>query len=868
MSLVDFVQILENSILSPDQNIRLSSETQLKKLSNENFVQYVCMLSQVLVDTSVPIKDEARILSALNLKNEIISKDSVKNEQFKLRWINGLDLNSKSTIKNNSLLTLVSSQNSQIANATAQLISAIATIELPRNEWPDLMKIMVENTNSNQLENVKRSSLLTLGYICESADPQDPVLISSSNNILIAIVQGAQSTEQSKIVRLTALNALADSLIFIKNNMDREGERNYLMQVVCEATQSNDYDIQASAFGCLCKIMSLYYPLMKPYMEQALFALTITTMQSENDKVASMAVEFWSTICEEESDISYELSQFPDTPLQSFNFALSSIKDVIPNLLNLLKRQNEDFEDDDWNVSMSAGACLQLFAQTCGNYVLDPVLEFVEKNITQVNWRDREAAVMSFGSILDGPEKEQKIYYVHQALPAILNLMNDQTIQVKETASWCLGRIADQAIESIDGQNYLSEIIQASIKGLNDHPKVATNCSWTIINLIEQLGESNTEHSISPIYEFYSTLVDALLKAANRSDNEFNSRASAYSALTTLVSYSNPSVAESLASISSFIMDKLGQTMTVDESQLTAENKQSLQELQSNILNLLAMIIRRSQSNINSVSDMVMEIFLRLLNQPDCSYIEDDIFFAISSLASTLGKNFEKYLESFSPFLVKALNQVESQVSITAVGFIADMANSLEDDFKKYASAFMNVLGQMIVSNNARKELKPAVLGVFGDIASNIGSDFVPYLNEVITLCASAQNANPENGTLEALDYRISVLEAVLDAYVGIVSGLSNDPQALFPYVGTIFQFISTVAEDSQLYGEESTARYTVGLLGDLAALYPDGTLQQFFRLDKISDFIKKTRSNPSFSQTTKDTARWAREQEKRQLSM
>lgn len=201
--------------------------------------------------------------------------------------------------------------------------------------------------------------------------------------------------------------------------MEREGERNYLMQVVCEATQAEDIEVQAAAFGCLCKIMSLYYTFMKPYMEQALYALTIATMKSPNDKVASMTVEFWSTICEEEIDIAYELAQFPQSPLQSYNFALSSIKDVVPNLLNLLTRQNEDPEDDDWNVSMSAGACLQLFAQNCGNHILEPVLEFVEQNITADNWRNREAAVMAFGSIMDGPDKVQRTYYVHQALPSI-----------------------------------------------------------------------------------------------------------------------------------------------------------------------------------------------------------------------------------------------------------------------------------------------------------------------------------------------------------------------------------------------------------------------------------------------------------------
>lgn len=861
MSLPEFTNLLENTILSPDANVRLESETQLKRFSNENFLQYAGLLSQVLIDES--IKLEPRILAALNLKNELISKDSIKNQQFAQRWSQTIDLDSRNEIKKNALIALMSNE-PRVANASAQLIAAIADIELPQNEWQDLMKIMVENTNPNQSENSRRAALLAIGYICESADPQSQALVSASNQILIAIAQCTQATEPSRVVRLAALNSLADSLIFIKNNMDREGERNYLMQIVCEATQADDVEIQAAAFGCLCKIMSLYYTLMKPYMEQALYALTVATMESENDKVASMTVEFWSTVCEEEIDIAYERAQFPDTPLQSYNFALSSLKDVVPNLLKLLTRQNEDPEDDDWNVAMSAGACLQLYAQNCGDSILAPVLEFVEQNIVSDNWRNREAAVMAFGSIMDGPDKTQTTFYVHQALPAILNLMNDQVLQVKDTASWCIGRIADLVAVAIDPQQHLPGVITACLTGLQDHPKVATNCSWTVINLIEQLSIEKP----SPIYNYYPAIVDGLIKCANRSDNEFNARASAFSALTTMIEFSSDDVAETSASISTFVLDKLGQTMTVNEETLSVEDAQSLQELQSNVLTVLAAVIRKSPQSIQDVSDMLMDLFIKLLQKKDASFIEDDVFFAISALSISLGKDFQKYLEAFSPYLVKALNQVDSTVAITAVGFIADISNSLEEDFKQYASSFMNVLGQILSNPSSRKELKPAILSVFGDIASNIGADFIPYLEDVMALCVSAQNTKPENGTLDALDYNLKVLESVLDAYVGIVGGLHDTPQAIYPYVGTIFQFISLIADDAQLCSEDSTARSAVGLIGDIGSMISDGSIKQFYGQESITELIKKTRSNPTFSQATKDTARWARSQQKFQLSL
>lgn len=59
----------------------------------------------------------------------------------------------------------------------------------------------------------------------------------------------------------------------MRDNFDREGERNYIMQVVCEATQSASIPVVVGAYECLVRIMQLYYDKMGFYMEQALFGV-------------------------------------------------------------------------------------------------------------------------------------------------------------------------------------------------------------------------------------------------------------------------------------------------------------------------------------------------------------------------------------------------------------------------------------------------------------------------------------------------------------------------------------------------------------------------------------------------------------------
>lgn len=192
------------------------------------------------------------------------------------------------------------SKDARASHSAAQFIVSIAAIELPRNEWPELMGILVQNVATGS-DVLKQSSLVTIGFICESQDPELRESLSAhSNAILTAVVQGARREEPNMDVRNAAITALSDSIDFVRSNMDNEGERNYIMQVVCEATQAEDVRIQAGAFGCLNRIMGSYYDKMRFYMEKALFGLSIIGMKSEEEDVAKLAIEFWCTICEEE----------------------------------------------------------------------------------------------------------------------------------------------------------------------------------------------------------------------------------------------------------------------------------------------------------------------------------------------------------------------------------------------------------------------------------------------------------------------------------------------------------------------------------------------------------------------------------------
>jgi len=248
-----------------------------------------------------------RTAAGIALKNAFSAREFNRLRQVQERWV-GLDQNIKAAVKALALQTL-SSQDSRAGQAAAQFIASIAAIEIPRNQWPELMGLLVENVGSGA-DHQKQASLTTIGFICDTDDIElREALQHHSNAILTAVVQGARKEETNDDVRNAAISALSDSIEFVRSNFENEGERNYIMQVICEATQASDNRIQQGAYGCLNRIMGLYYDKMRFYMEKALFGLTIQGMKNDEEDVAKLAVEFWCTVCEEEIAIEDDNTQ-------------------------------------------------------------------------------------------------------------------------------------------------------------------------------------------------------------------------------------------------------------------------------------------------------------------------------------------------------------------------------------------------------------------------------------------------------------------------------------------------------------------------------------------------------------------------------
>ncbi|KAJ2156840.1 karyopherin Kap95 [Coemansia sp. RSA 552] len=844
-----FAEILGGT-LSPDANIREQATRALESAENENFAQYVVSLAQELANENgqVPVRSAAGIA----LKNALTAKDDSRQMQCSQRWLQ-VDESTRGQVKQGVLATL-GSENRQATTAAAQAIAAITGTELPQGQWQDVITTLLQNVSSPNAS-MKVASLQTIGFICESINPD--ILAAQSNTILTAVIQGANAEEPSQEVRYAAITALLNSLEFVRANFENEGERNVIMQTVCEATQSPDANVQVAAFECLVRIMQLYYDKMQFYMEKALYGLTVIGMKHEEEKIALQAIEFWSTVCEEEIDLMLDGESSERTHYQ---FASTALPQVLPTLLFLLTKQDEDADEDEWNVSMAAATCLSLLAQTICNDIVAPVIPFVEQHIRNPDWHYREAAVMAFGSILDGPDASVLTPLVAQALPVLIEMVKDQVVQVKDSAAWTLGRVCDLPIDCIQLDVHLHNLISALVAGLEDSPRIVANCCWALMNLAEQLGGVDSDTSL--LSKYFEGIVTTLMRITESNVNENNSRTSAYEAMATLASTSPKDTLPIVAKLGVAILDRLDSTISSFSQTVGVDDRLALGELQSNLLNVLTNVARTLGRQISEVSDRIMTSVLQLLAASNKqAAAAEDAFLLVGALITALEADFTRYLESFAPFLCNALqNHEEYQLCSISIGLIGDICRCLGQEAIQYCDQFMTILLQNLESNVLHRTVKPGILSCFGDIALAIGGRFEAYLEVVFTVLISACNLSAGTQAIDydTIDYNNNLRVGIFEAFVGITQGLKSDGKAqlVVPHVQSIMGFAEFVYRDP--HRSEDVTKAMVGLLGDLADALPAEAIRDYLRHDWIQDLIKEGRASPRGS-TLREISRWAR---------
>lgn len=652
------------------------------------------------------------------------------------------------------------------------------------------------------------------------------------------------------------------------------------MQVVCEATQSPDVNVKVASYECLVKIMQLYYHQMRYYMEQALFGLTVLGMRDSEQKVALQAVEFWSTVCEEEIELAEEAAEaaeYGEEPYRTcYNFARIALSEITPVIMDLLKLQDEDDDEDDWNVSKAAGTCIGLLANCAQDDIVPLAIPFIEQNISSAEWQARDAAILCFGSILDGPDPTKLTPLVEQALPRVIEMLRDSSVAVKDSAAWTLGRITDLLSQTIQPETQLPNLINALVASLQDEPRISCNCSWALTRLVSEFGAEPDSQSdmdaskggdgfsatatISPYFEL---IINSLLQIASRPTNESNSRSAAFEAISTTVDTAPRDCIPHVSTVILQLLERQESLNGMTDQLIGLDDRNNWVEMQASISGVISAALRRLGRELVPLGDRIMTSLLTLIQHgTKIPAVLEDAFLAVGSVVQAFGTEFEKYVEAFLPFLVGAVNNHEAtQLCNVAVGVVGDLCHGIESGMAKYSQQIMTSLFEGLQSSVIHRDVKPTILRCFGDMALATGAAFEPYLATTMAVLQQAGSTVLPDEGYAMVDYVNTLREAVAEAFVGVITGFKtvNRVDLIQPYIELVFSFLTFIAS-YQVERGETLLKACLGLIGDLAGTFPNGELKAALSQPAITELIKAGRSR-TMAQSTRKLANYAREE-------
>jgi importin subunit beta-1 len=581
---------------------------------------------------------EARQMASIFFKNTLNAKSRKLQSEAHARW-KLLDPAVRSSAKETLLKALLSSE-SGIPKSAAIVVAEVACVELPFLEWPTFVTTMTSiMSDASAPESAKLAVLQCLGDTCERVaqvqallDEVPDLSEQTVNAMLTTIVQGVQPSN-SAALRLAALEALYKSLPFCHRNMDIPAERDFIMKnAIFVSAASADARARQLAFRCLDTIADLYYEKLPDYMTR-IYELTVKAMKDDTYDIKMAVIEFWCTLAAIEEAMLLDDDQ--DGQICQ-KYVESAFTLLVPMLLETLTTQADEIDDDEHDLRAAGGCCLVGFALAVGNPIFPAVMPFVQQYINNPDWRLRDAAIVAFSCILDGPTTTTIGHFVQESIPVLLTAFTDPNEIVRDDAVHCISNIGRLHLVAVH-ENTVHGIIHGLLGILNESAKVASRACDAIFNIAKSL--KSPDGNVPPTNLLSAPmlpLMQAVLNAMDRPNvGQSNLHTSALLAASELVTASALDVQPILKDLLPVVLDRIESALKMHTT--SSEGKGQVLGLLVDLVT--ALVQRLKPTDVLSMADRVMSVVVLVLQVPNSS-CHEEVFLSIGAIATALETEF------------------------------------------------------------------------------------------------------------------------------------------------------------------------------------------------------------------------------------
>lgn len=683
-------------------------------------------------------------------------------EQRQARWLS-VPIPQKELIKNNVTATL-GAAGELARRAAVQVIAKLGYLEITPadNKWPTLLPGLISFAVNEAYPAEARSSALTaLSFLLEELDAYDesPLHQSTVDSILTAICQN-MALAAARALQVAATRAMLTALPFVATNFDDAGrvnERNAIMMAMCTSTTSDTADVKHTAFLCIEKTAELYYEHLGPYMK-VLADLTAAGARSTDEAVAVTALGFWSEIA------SWEVEH----PEKSQKYVKGALAPLISMVTEIMSTSVEELDDDvDADVvAEAAQAALQSFACVVQDDIVQPIMDFMNANFNNPDFKKRDAAVMAFGCILEGPNAEVlRTRYIGTILPYLIDRIQggrarDPSARVRQSIGFALAEIFGNHFEVVDLEKHFIPLMQALCAALDDSPGVATQILRAIDNMVTS-GQSSDgwliaspsggeANALSPLL-FES--IKAIIMRGDRPDASEGLRTSCYEAISTMVENASPADSVVLLNLMQNAVQRIVASLAKYQAATSKEEREGELVMQDALVGLVTSVCLCVGEEALPQGDAIMSAMLHCIGARTSPSEAWRAIGALSSgmkpatdgdtspagSASAAHVNILRYIEPMWPMLIATLsNPAEVSPCYTALLATSSIVTALGGLVEQRASELLAAVLRILSDEAVDRDLKPPALVILGDVSLRLGASISVYLPNMHALILGA----------------------------------------------------------------------------------------------------------------------------------
>jgi len=632
-----------------------------------------------------------------------------------------LSQNDKNNIKIILLDSIGKEEESMVHSSILQVIATIAQHELCQetNQWPELLAAIHVSTQSEKPEQ-RQMGLQVLATVSDVAAEE---LAPHLTNLLTVFSRSLQET--NTLSGFYSVQSLTHFVPYITTEHVSAVEAllPHIVNVI-KSLLTCDEDRAIEALDIVDELIECEVSVIAPHIQHiVMFCLEITSNTELSDPLRVKSL----------NTIGYLIRLKKKVILK--HKLVDPILVVVFALMNAGGDEDEDddsdAEEDDSSPSVFASQTLDVMAINLPpEKIVTPVLQYVETAIVSANAEERRAALLALAVVAEGAADHIRTKYLAKFLDWVGAAIKDTSLRVRNAALFALGQMCEHLQPDIaKHREALFPVLFSLLSGVHEQvmshpgspaPPGVDRVFYALEMFCEQLEEDLTPH-LPPLMEcILSMLKDTTPPKVQE-------------VCLSAVSAISNACKEGISPYFNQILSYLHQYLQVQNTAHESEEGLTLQTQAIDTLGTLAKTVGSEQ--FAPLGGESIRLGLLLVSQRDDADLRRSIYALFASVSVVLKHEMEEFLPRIMELFLTSLKSSEEisteKMNGSLSAPVVDLFDPTDSDEEDLNDTEADDDDEVVLAvSNAYLEEKEETCYALKEIANNVGSCFLPYLNE------------------------------------------------------------------------------------------------------------------------------------------